>query len=133
MEAVIAGWVAGYAMGIAYTVALAGLAWRARDSESLQRLVAREVNSALLTVPIFMGATMVWTMVGIIAGSAYGLSELDEGGWPGTAFYTVIVGFAALPLPPLLLLWPKHWVLWLALGALFIAMFGGLMPALASR
>lgn len=120
-------------MGMATTVALTFFAWRSRDSAFLERIVAREVNSALLTVPIFMAATMLWTMVGIVAGSAYSLAGLDEGGWPGTPFYAALIGVGTLPLPPLLLLWPRYWWLWLGMAALFLALFGGLMPALASR
>ncbi len=133
MEAVIGGWVAGYGMAMATTIALTYFAWRARDTEWMDRLVAREVNTALLVVPIFTFATVGWTALGVIAGSAYRLAGLDEGGWPGSGFYVTVVGFAALPMPALLLLWPRLWWMWLGFGLLFVVLFGGAMPALASR
>lgn len=133
MEAVIAGWVAGYAMAIASTLALTFLVWRAEGAAWLDRLVAREVNPALLAVPIFLGASLGWTMVGLLAGSAYRLAGLDDGGWPGSGFYVVLVLAAAFPLLPLLFFWPRYWWIGLALGVTFLGAFGGLMPALASR
>ncbi len=129
----MAGWVAGYVMAMATTVVLTYFAWTARDTEFMERLVAREVNSALLTVPIFTFAVLGWTIVGVIGGSAYRLAGLDEEGWPGAAFY-VLVGFAAaVPLIPLLLFWPGRWWLWLGMSGLFVLSFGALMPALAGQ
>jgi hypothetical protein len=133
MEAVMGGWVAGYVMAMATTVLLTYLAWHSRDSDFMERLVAREVNSALLTVPIFTFAALGWTMFGVVAGSAYRLAGLDEGGWPGSGFYT-LVGFGAVaPLVPLLLLLPRLWWVWLGMCALFAVSFGVLMPALAGQ
>lgn len=133
MEAVVAGWVAGYAMAIASTMVLTYLTWRAQGAAWLDRMVAREVNPAFLAVPIFLGASLGWTMVGLLAGSAYRLAELDDGDWPGTPFYVVLLLAAAFPLLPLLFFWPRQWMIWAALGATFLASFGVLMPALSSR
>ncbi len=133
MEAVIAGWAAGYAMAIASTIALSFLAWRGRDGSLMARFAAGEMNPLLLSVPIFMFTSVAWTIGGVVAGSAYRLAGLDDGDWPGSPFFALVVGVAALPLPPLLLLWPRYWWLWLLMCAVFLALFGGLMPALASR
>jgi hypothetical protein len=133
VEAVIAGWVAGYAMAIASTLALSFLAWRAHGAAWLDRMVAQEVNPALLAVPIFLGASIGWTMVGLLAGSGYRLAGLDDDGWPGSGFYVVLVLAAAFPLLPVLFFWPRYWWIWLGLGFVFLGAFGGLMPALAGR
>jgi hypothetical protein len=120
-------------MAMATTLLLTYFAWTVRDTAFMERLVAREVNTALLAVPIFTFATLAWTMVGLIAGSAYRLAGLDEGGWPGTGFYVVVLFVAVAPLPALLLLWPRRWWIWVGMSALFVAAFGALMPALAGR
>jgi hypothetical protein len=133
VEAVIAGWAAGYAMAIASTLALTFLAWRAQGAPWLERMVAQEVNPALLAVPILLGASIGWTMVGLLAGSAYRLAGLDEGGWPGSGFYVVLVLAVAFPLLPLLFFWPRWWWMWAGLAGVFLGAFGGLMPALASQ
>jgi hypothetical protein len=133
VEAVIAGWVAGYGMAIASTLALTYLAWRSEGSPWLERLAAREMNPALLSVPIFLFATVAWTMIGLVAGSLYRLAGLDDDGWPGSGFYVVILGVAIAPLPALLLVWPRRWAMWLSMSLLFVALFGALMPALSSR
>ena len=133
MEAVIAGWAAGYAMAIASTLALSYLVWRAQGAPWLDRLVAEEVNPALLAVPIFLGASLGWTMIGLVAGSAYRLGGLDDESWPGAEFYVVLVLVAAFPLMPLFFFAPRYWWMWLALGAAFSVAFGLLMPALATR
>jgi hypothetical protein len=133
VEAVIAGWAAGYAMAIASTLALTFLVWRAQGAAWLDRMVSQEVNPALLVVPIFLGASLGWTLVGILAGSAYRLAGLDDEGWPGSAFYVVLVLAGAFPLLPLLFFWPRYWGVWIALAVAFLAAFGVLMPALAGR
>ncbi|HSE46929.1 MAG TPA: hypothetical protein VLA89_16540 [Gemmatimonadales bacterium] len=133
MEAVIAGWMAGFAMAIATTLALTFLAWRAENAGLLQRFIDRDVPVMLVSVPISTGATVVWTMAGLLAGSAYRLAGLDDETWPPSGFYVVLVGIAALPLPPLVLLWPRYWWLWLGMSGLFVLLFGGLMPPLAAR
>jgi hypothetical protein len=133
MAAVMGGWVAGYVMAMATTILLTYLAWRSRDTEFMEHLFAREVNSALLTVPIFTFSALGWTMLGVIAGSAYRLAGLDEGGWPGTGFYTLVAFGALAPLVPLMLFWPRLWWVWLGMSVLFMASFGALMPALAGQ
>jgi hypothetical protein len=120
-------------MAIASTLALSYLVWRAQGAPWLDRLVAQEVNSALLAVPIFLGASLGWTMIGLVAGSAYRLAGLDDESWPGAEFYVVLVLVAAFPLMPLFFFAPRYWWMWLALGGAFIAAFGLLMPALATR
>jgi hypothetical protein len=122
VEAVIAGWIAGFAMAIATTLALTFLAWRAENAGFLQRFIDRDVPVMLVSVPISTGATVLWTMAGLMAGSAYRLAGLDEQPWPPAGFYVTLTGIAALPLPPLVLLWPRYWWLWLGMSGLFVGL-----------
>lgn len=137
MEAVVAGWVAGYAMGMLSTVALTFLAVRSRESSLVRRWVDSEVSGALLAVPIFLAAVIVWTMVGLILGAAYEVGNLEARGdflgspsWP---FLLVVGALAWLPLPPLLLFWRRYWWLWCGMSAAFLGLFGWFMPLVAGR
>jgi hypothetical protein len=137
MNAVLAGWAMGYFMAIVSTVALAFLLFRIGVSGVLDRFVAPEVNRGLLVVPVFIGATLGWTMIGLIFGSLYEVTDLaskpDAFGsksWPWTL---IIVVLALLPLPPLVLVVRRYWWLWFGLSAAFVGAFGWVMPLLAAR
>ena len=54
-------------------------------------------------------------------------------GSPSLAFLVAIGGLAALPLPLLVILWPRRWWVWTTMSAAFLAAFGWLMPLLAAR
>jgi hypothetical protein len=137
VEAVIAGWVAGYAMAMASTLALTLLAIRSRESRVLKRWVDSGVSTALLAVPIFMGAVLGWTMAGLILGAAYELGDLgsrgDALGSPSGPFLLGVAALAWLPLPPLLIFWRRYWWLWCGMSGAFLGLFGWLMPLLAER
>ena len=133
----MAGWLAGCAMALLTTAAAAALAVRARDAALVERWFAREVPATLLAVPLFAGAVVGWTLVGLGAGAVYEVAELDarpDGlGSPSAAF---TVAAAALGLAPALLLaipWPRLWWLWSAHALAFAGLFGWLLPHLAGR
>jgi hypothetical protein len=137
VEALIAGWVAGYAMAMASTLALTFLAIRSRESRALKRWVDSEVSTALLAVPIFLGAMLGWTMAGLILGAVYEVGDLgsraDFLGSPSGPFLLGVVALAWLPLPPLLIFWRRYWWLWCGMSGAFMGLFGWLMPLLAER
>ncbi len=138
MNAVLAGWAAGYAMAIITTIALVFLALRLTDDGGmLDRWVAREVPRPILAVPIFLGATLLWTMAGLVFGSLYEVGNfaarpgaLGSPGWP---FLLIVAAVAWFPLPPLLIFARRFWALWCGLTLAFIALFGWLLPLLAAR
>lgn len=137
MAALIAGWLAGAAMAMLTTASAAALALRARDSALVERWIAREVPATLLAVPVFAGAVVVWTLIGLGAGVIYEVADMaarpDGLGSPSAAF---TIAAAALGIAPALLLGiiqPRLWWLWGAHAAAFAGLFGWLLPHLAGR
>lgn len=137
MSAVLAGWAMGYFMAIASTIALAFLLFKVGVSGVLDRFVDPEVNRGLLVVPVFIGATLGWTMIGLVLGSLYEVADLaskpdalGSRSWPWTLIITVL---ALLPLPPLVLVVRRYWWLWMGLSVAFVGSFGWVMPLLAAR
>lgn len=137
MNAVLAGWAAGYAMAIATTLAVVFLLSKVDRTAWLERLVASEVPIALLGVPVSLGAVMAWTMLGLILGSLYEAGDFstkpDALGSPSWPFTLIIGALAFLPLPPLVLFGRRFWWLWLVMAALFLGLFGWMVPLLARR
>ena len=137
MEAVIAGWVAGYAMAVVTTFALTFLAWRASNSPAFERWISREVSPALVAVPVSLGAVLGWTIVGLVLGSIYSVGDMASQrgalGSPSAPFTLAMAILGALPLLPLIALWSRYWWLWAGLSLCFAGLFGWLMPVLASR
>jgi len=137
MDALIAGWAAGYGMALVTMAALTFLVTRLRDTALFQRRVAREVPGALLAVPISLGAMVGWTMVGLVIGAVYRAGGLetqpDALGSPSAPFTAALVIVSLFPLPPLLVVAGRYWWLWLAISAAFAGLFGWLMPVLASQ
>lgn len=138
MNALLAGWAAGYIMAVASTAALVFLVVRLSMAGAwLDRWVASEVPRPLLAVPISLGATFAWTMIGLLLASFYEVAEFEAKpgalGSPSLPFTLIIVVLAFLPLPPLLLLARRYAWLWGALSVLFAALFGWMMPVLAAR
>ncbi len=137
MSAVLAGWVAGYAMATATTIALVFLVMRVSRTGWLDRLIAAEVPIVLLAVPVSIGATLVWTLIGLILGSLYVVGGFDAKaaalGSPSWQFTLVVGTLALLPLPPLVVFLRRYWWLWTAMSLLFAGLFGWMMPLLAER
>lgn len=137
MEAVVAGWLMGYAMAMASTAALIFLLTRIRDAAAIQHWVAPEVPGALLAVPIVLGTVIGWTMVGIVLGSLYRVAgfagEPGALGSPSLVFTIIVIALAWFPLPPLVVFARRYWWLWVAMSLLFVALFGWVMPLLAGE
>ena len=138
MNTLLAGWVAGYVMAVASTAALVFLTVRlSREGAALDRWVAREVPRPLLAVPIFLGATLLWTLVGLIIAAFYEVADMaskpDALGSPSGVFTLLMAVLALAPLPPLLMVVRGYRWLWCSMSLLFLALFGWAMPLLASR
>lgn len=137
MAALIAGWVAGYAMALVATAALTFLATRDRAAGFVSRWISEEVPVALLAVPASMGSMVGWTFVGLVAGAVYeagGLEDQPDGlGSPSWPFSLVMVALALFAVFPLVVLARRYWWLWALLSASFAALFGWLLPVLATR
>jgi hypothetical protein len=137
VSAVFAGWAMGYFMAMLSTPALVFVIFRAGVSGVLDRWVAPDVNRLLLAVPIFLGASLSWTMAGLILGSFYDVADFASKpnalGSPSWPFTLIIAALAVLPLPALLLLFRRFWWLWTGMAAAFLLSFGWIMPLLAAR
>ncbi|OAI42144.1 hypothetical protein AYO38_11645 [bacterium SCGC AG-212-C10] len=137
MAAVIAGWFAGYIMGTASTIMLTVIAFRLRARGTLDRFLSDEVNPVLVSVPIFLGATIGWTMIGLILGSGYEVLDLGAGkdafGSPSAAFTIAMVGFAWIPVPVLIAFSRRLWWMWVSMALLFAGLFGWMLPHLAGQ
>ncbi|MBI5947444.1 MAG: hypothetical protein HY875_04840 [Chloroflexi bacterium] len=123
-------------MAIASTVALTFLVTRMRDASLLSRWFSPDVPGALLAVPISIGTTLAWTMAGLILGSLYEVggfeSRRDVLGSPSGVFTLIVAALAWFPLPPLVIFFRRYWWLWLSMSAIFVALFGWVLPLLAS-
>ncbi len=137
MAALIAGWLAGAVIAMLTTASAAGLALRARDAALVERWIAREVPATLLAVPIFAGAVVLWTLIGLGAGAIYEVADLaarpDGLGSPSAAFTIAAAALGAAPALLLGILWPRLWWLWSAHAAAFAGLFGWMLPHLAGR
>lgn len=137
MAALVAGWFVGYIMALLSTIALVVLLSRARTAAWLERWVARDVPGVALAVPVFTGTVVGWTMVGLVLGALFSVLDAGDGpSGPGTAslpFSIGMLGLAWLPVPPLVLLWRRYAWLWCGMAASFAALFGWLLPYLATR
>lgn len=127
MEAVIAGWVAGYAMALLTTAALAYLAV-GPARQTVEHLLGEGTAPLLMAVPASIGSVIAWTLVGLVFGLVYDLTAASM-----VPFLVGTTAVAIVPLPFLLLLAPRQGWLWLALAAAFVVLFGALMPYLAER
>jgi hypothetical protein len=137
VNAVVGGWVAGYAMAVLSTIALTYLAMRPGAAAFAGHWLAVDVSRTLVAIPIFVGTTLAWTMAGLILGSAYRVGGFDEKagamGAPSWVFLLLIGAIAWLPLPVLVLLGRRYWWLWCSMSLAFVGLFGWLMPVLAER
>lgn len=138
MTAVLAGWAVGYFMAIVSTVALVYLVMGiGKGGAFLNKWIDPEVSRGLLTVPIFLGATIAWTMMGLVFGAIYEAADfagkpgaLGSPSWP---FTLIVVALAWLALGPLVILVRRRWRLWCGMSMVFVVAFGWLMPLLAAR
>lgn len=137
MNAVIGGWMAGYAMAILSTCALTYLAVQPGPQKFVQNWIDPGVPGFLLAVPISIGTTVLWTMAGLVLASAYVLGGFEDKpgalGAPSWQFTLIMAAVAFLPVPILLALSRRLWWLWAVMSLSFAGLFGWLMPLLAER
>ena len=135
MEAVIAGWVAGYAMSMLSTLAIVFLAVKS-DLGAVGRWFP-DTKPMFIALPASMGTVLIWTIIGLVIGSLYDVLELrDQANFLGGPSGPLLAGLgvmAVLPLPFLLLVLRRYWWLWCGLSASFVGLFGWLMPLSAER
>lgn len=137
MEAVIAGWAMGYVMGIVATVAITFLLTRNDGPSWLAGVLDSSVSRPLLAIPVFVGTSLIWTMIGLALGAIYDVGGFHDGasglGSPSIGFAGMMAALAAMPLPLLVLLWRSSWWLWAGQALLFVLLFGWAMPHLAGQ
>ncbi len=135
MNAILGGWMAGYAMAILSTFALTYLAIQPNLHKFIQKYL--DIPGMLLAVPFSIGTGVVWTMLGMLLGSAYEVGGFDDtpgfAGAPSWVFLLIIGALAWLPIPVLYLLSRRFWWMWVGMSLAFVGLFGWLMPVLAER
>ena len=126
---------AGYAMAILSTFALTYLAIQPNLLKFIQKYL--DIPGLMLAVPFSIGTGVIWTMFGMLFGSAYKLGGFDEtdgfAGAPSWVWLMIIASLAWLPIPVLWLISRRHWWLWLGMSLSFIGCFGWLMPLMAEQ
>ena len=136
MEAVIAGWTAGYAMSILSTAALVFLFVKMPDMGAVRRWFP-DMSPTLLAVPASIGTMFAWTMAGIVIASVYDVLELRNQssflGAPSAPFLIAMGALGLMPLPVLLLVARRYWWLWCGMSFVFVGLFGWFMPIAAER
>ena len=137
MQAVLAGWVAGYTVSVVFTIA--GTLWlaRRRRIKATDEALAPERSSRLsIAVLLSIGGFLAWTLAGIVLGAAYQAtaeSATAAVGSPAVAFTGAVVGVAiaagaAVCVFGRRVAWEVVVVVAAAAGA-----FGWLLPGLAER
>lgn len=124
-------------MGVLTTVAVVIILVRDDEPAFFGSIFDPQVSRPLVAIPFFVGATIVWTMIGLVLGSAYrvgGFDESDGGlGSPSMPFTLAMVTMAALPALVGSVIWPRHWKVWLGLALGFALLFGWAVPHLAGQ
>jgi hypothetical protein len=137
MGAVIAGFAAGYTMAIFTTIAITYLITRPGTTGLIDRILDPEVPRGLVAVPVFVGASLLWPLIGLVIGSIYEVAGFADGpaamGTKNIGFAAAMVVVGVLPVPVLVALWARHWWLWLGMGALFALAFGWMLPVLEAQ
>ncbi|MGD9934657.1 MAG: hypothetical protein AB7T37_13210 [Dehalococcoidia bacterium] len=134
---IIAGFVCGYAMALLSTAAFTYLLVKAENPWFVRQILYEETPMGLAAVPLSFGTALFWNFFGLVIGSVYRV--LDAGGHPNALgspsgpFLAGTVVIAVLPLPFLILVWPRYWWIYTGMSAAFVAMFGWTMPLLAER
>ncbi|MFQ5381338.1 MAG: hypothetical protein ACE5EF_06915 [Dehalococcoidia bacterium] len=135
MKEVVAGWAAGYAMGIVVTVVLAYLSRPGGLLSRLREGIFPDLPAVGFAVPIFVGASLIWTMIGIVIGAVYRTGDFASraggAGSPSLIFTAGICLMAVAPLPALLIVARRDWPAWIGSAVVFAALFGWGMPFLA--
>ena len=137
MSAVIAGWIAGYATAIIWTLIFCYLLVKATGPNLVERLLGDGTPMGIAAIPISLGLTYAWTIVGLIVAIVYDLSTLGDaanvlGSPSGPVLFTAAV-LAIMPLPFVLLQWPRRWWAWVFLSASFLGTWGWAFPIMAEH
>lgn len=135
MEAVIAGWALGHAMGIICTVALTWVAVSAGDVRAVSKFLPEGLPPILAAVPISMAMALAWTMIGLIVGSGFALYGPKEpsGLFPSVPYFIAVAAIGVMPVAFFVLISPRRWWLWVIVAASFVGLFGLALPVLATR
>tara|TARA_B100000470_G_C19477500_1_gene252926 strand:+ start:104 stop:511 length:408 start_codon:yes stop_codon:yes gene_type:complete len=135
MRTILAGWIAGYIMAISVTVAMSWLIVKTSANTSKSSILGSDVDSRIAYVFIHLGASLACTILGLIVGTIYHITVIRQVGVH--SFEPLfLIGVLVLTLVSLILLaalWPKRWLLWITQSVVFVAVFGLLVPFLASR
>lgn len=132
MSAVIAGWIAGYATAIIWTVVFMVLLVRSKGPNLVERMLGEGTPMGIAAIPITLGLTYGWTIVGLVVAIVYDVAALWEarnilGSPSGPVLFTAAV-LALMPLPFLLLQWPRQWWAWAILSSTFLGIWGWGFP-----
>lgn len=134
---VIAGFVCGYAMALLSTAAFTYLLVKTKSPPLVRQLLHEETPIGLAAVPLSMGTALIWNMAGLMIGSAYRVLDAGEMAdflWsPSGPFLAGMAVIAVLPLPFLVLMWPRHWWVYVTMSLAFVGCFGWAMPLLGER
>ena len=135
MEALIAGWTAGFAMALVSTATLVYLLVGHEDAPFVRLLLPEQLPPAIAAVPISVAMMLGWPLVGLLFGGGFALFGPEDGDSPvpSVPYLIGIVATGLVPLVFLMLFWPRRWWLWTGMTAVFVALFGVAMPLLATR
>ena len=128
MQAILAGWVAGYGVAIGFTLVGTMFVMAARRPAEGQVFN----NPLAVGVALSIGGFLLWTLVGLVLGAIY--PKVSEAtGVPSVPFSGGVVAAAALLTIGASILAGRLWWHILVLGALVAVAFGILLPVLAER
>ncbi|HET7737433.1 MAG TPA: hypothetical protein VFK32_02555 [Tepidiformaceae bacterium] len=131
------GYACGYAMGVLTTFALSYLVMLIPADGRISTIVDPGVSRVLLAVPIFIGASMGWGLIGLMAGFVYEVGGLhdqqDMLGSPSGVFTIMMAVIAWIPVLPLVMLFRSQWWVWVSLSGSFAVLFGWVLPHLAGQ
>ena len=134
IEAIFAGWVAGYVVSIVFTVAGTWLfvdVTRASQTQNPSP-VGTKTRVATLAVVFSTGGFLVWTLAGLLIGAAYGKTR-EEAGDSALTFMAFVGVFSLVVAAGVSMLLRR--VTWqvVLVAVASVVCFGLLLPALAER
>ncbi len=108
-RAVLAGFLVGYAAGIAFTAMAAIMLVRLRQRvRFLERAISPALSPVAVAVPVSLVAFLVWTAIGMVFGLIFdGLEDAAPRGGlgsPNLAFTLLVLGTGLLPAAPFFVL-----------------------------
>ena len=137
MSAVIAGWIAGYATAIIWTTVFIYLLVKSTGPNFVERMLGEGTPVGIAAIPISLGFTYGWTIIGLVAAIVYDITTLGDAanflGSPSAPVLFTSFIFAIMPLPFVLLQWPRRWWAWIVLSGTFLATWGWAFPIMAEH